>query len=240
MSRHHQPAELSRRLRRFLDAGLLARLPTAWQIRQGEIEMTPYVISSDATAEERYAGAPLGHPLLRQPLIFSQVGLDHFRTGSGLDVRLESLCAHLQLTYHRGMPVFDLQVVQTHADGLGRLRRSLDDMRRGRSALGRRRRRLATLIFGRPDEYLDRFLGAGGWIARAERLEYPTPADEDNLLPREYFSLVGFLDYCAEAFPARPGDVAWHRYPAHLFGLATRRFRAGRPMGWFSDAGQAP
>src|SRR6266540_3450077 len=109
---------LEQRLRLFLDAGLLRRLPTPWQIRQGELQMVPYVTSTDATAAEGYEGRPFGHPVLRQPLIFSQVGPDHLRIGSGLGCAHESVCTHLELTYHRGMPVFDLQVVQTHPDGL--------------------------------------------------------------------------------------------------------------------------
>jgi hypothetical protein len=231
------PAELHRRLQPFLEAGLLRRVPTPWQIWQGEIEMTPYVLSSDATAEETYDGAPLGHPLLRQPLLLSQIGLDHLRTGSALDVQLESLCAHLQLTHHRGMPVFDLQAVQTHPGGLARLRQAIEEIHTGSTARGRRRRRLARLILGRPDAYFERFLGADGWIARAERLDYPAASEEGNDLPREYYSLVGFLDYCAGAFPAAPRDLAWHRWPGHLVRLATRRLRAGRSMGWLRRPG---
>ena len=45
-------ALLARRLQVFRDAGLLPTIPTPWQIRQGEIEMTLFVISEDATAEE--------------------------------------------------------------------------------------------------------------------------------------------------------------------------------------------
>src|SRR5882757_10199953 len=129
---------LHERLRVFIDAGLLPRVPTSWQIRQGELQMAPYVISSDATAEEGYAGGPLGHPLLRQPLIFSQVGRDHLHIGSALGCAHASLCAHLQLTFHRGMPVFDLQVLQTHPDGLARLRRALEEMVAGSTRLARR------------------------------------------------------------------------------------------------------
>lgn len=225
-------AALAPRLRPFLDAGLLTRIPTPWQIRQGEIEMTLYVISDDATAEEAYAGAPLGHPLVRQPLVLSQVGLDHFRTGSALDVRLESLVAHMQLTHHRGMPVFDLQAAQTHPAGLERLRAAMEDMRSGASPLGRLRRRLAALIFARPDDYIRRFLGDDGWIARAARLDYPSAAEEGSALPPEHWSLTGFLDYCAVTFPAERPALDWS-LPRHLLTLAGRRLREGRRMGWF-------
>jgi hypothetical protein len=225
---------LAERLRVFRAAGLMDAVPTRWQIRQGGLEMTPYVVSTDVTAEEGYRRAPLGHPVLRQPLIFAEIGRDHLRTGSALDARLESVCAHLQLTHHRGMPVFDLQMVQTHAGGLEHLEAELEALLRGVTpAALRRRRRIATLILREPDEYFRRFLGPDGWIARAARLEYPTPRDERSNVPPEFFSLVGFLNYCAAAFPARPRDVAWWRYPRYVARLATRRFREGGGLGWF-------
>ncbi len=227
-------SELSTRLRVFTDAGLLPRVPTPWQIRQGEIEMAAYVTSTDATAEEGYHGAPLGHPVLRQPLIFSQVGLDHLSIGSALGVAHASLCAHLELTYHRGMPVFDLQAVQTHPDGLARLHESMRQLLEGVTPRARRRRRIARLILADVDGYIASFLGPDGWIARAERLDYASAESEGSAFPPEFFSLVSFLDYCAQAFPARRADIPLIRLPGHLLGLAGRRFREGRGFGWFS------
>jgi hypothetical protein len=226
--------DLRERLRVFLDAGLVTRLPTRWQLRQGELEMAPYVTSTDATAEEGYDGALFGHPVLRQPLIMSQVGPDHLRIGSALGCAAESVCTHLQLTYHRGMPVFDLQVLQTHDGGLQRLRRSLEELDAGATPAARRRLRIARLILKDARAYHAQFLGADGWIARAERLDYATPAEEGSAFPPEFFSLVGFLDHCARAFPATPGELGWRRLPAHLVGLAGRRFREGRGPGWFA------
>ncbi|HEX5058694.1 MAG TPA: hypothetical protein VFV99_05000, partial [Kofleriaceae bacterium] len=84
---------LAQRFSVFVDAGLLQRVPTRWQLLQGEIEMTPYVISTDATAEEGYRPHAFSHPLVRQLLIFSHVGRDHLRTGSALGAKLESICA---------------------------------------------------------------------------------------------------------------------------------------------------
>src|SRR5688572_30827204 len=116
---------LASRLQVFVDAGLLARIPTRWQLLQGEIEMTPYVVSTDATSEEGYRDHLASHPLVRQLTIFAHVGPDHLRTGSALGAKLESICAHLIVTFHRGMPVFDLQVIQTHDRGLERLREAI-------------------------------------------------------------------------------------------------------------------
>jgi hypothetical protein len=228
--------DFAARLKIFTDAGLLKHIPTPWQLRQGEWEMTPYVMSTDATDEKYYTR--LGHPVLRQAIILREVGLDHLATGSALGVKLESVCAHLQLTFHVGMPVFDLQVVQTHPNGLERLQVMLEDMANGTTALGQRRRRIATRIFLDPDAYIGRFFGADGWIARAARFDYATPGEADSAFPTEFFSLVGLLEYCATKFPAER-DVSWPRLPGHLLHLAGRRFREGRGFGWFGPRGPA-
>jgi hypothetical protein len=231
--------ELHARLRVFRDAGLLAQIPTLFQIHQGELEMAPYVTSTDATCEAGYAGAPLGHPVVRQPIVFSQVGLDHLRVGSALGAKLGSLCAHLQLTFHQGMPVFDLQAVMTHPGGLAHLRRGFEDLLTGATPHARRRRRIASLLFAAPDAYFARFLGDDGWIARAERLDFPSASEQGSAFPPEFFSLVGFLEHCAATFPARPGDLPASRWPAHLYALVSRRFREGRGFGWFAARGRA-
>lgn len=232
---------IRRRLQPFCEAGLLSaeEIPTWWQLRQAEIEMTPYVISTDATAESGYDGRLLGHPILRQPLIVSQVGLDHFRTGSGLGARHGSVCKHLHLTFHQGMPVFDLQVVQTHPDGLARLRERTLAVIHGTTAEGRRIGRLGRLTLSDPQAYYDQFLGDDGWIARAERFDYPGPASEGSVFPREFFSLVDLARYAAQAFSPALADTGWRRLPLHLARLGTRRFREGKRFGWFArDGGQ--
>ncbi len=224
------------RLRTFVDAGLVERIPTRWQLYQGTVEMTPYVASTDATAERYYKGARFGHPLVRQPLVVSRVGFDHFRTGSALGARLESLMGHLHLTYHEGMPVFDLQVVHTHDGGLDALRARTEELLAGDTPRARRHNRFASLILPNARAYYEQFLGDDGWIARAERFDYPGPSTEGSEFPPEFFSLVSFVNYCATAFPAHPRDTPWHRYPAHFVALATRRFREGRGFGWFARA----
>jgi hypothetical protein len=227
-------AELHDRLRVFSDAGILRALPTRWQLLQAEIEMTPYVISTDATAEEGYRRDVLAHPLVRQALIFAHVGRDHLRTGSALGARLESLCAHLVLTFHRGMPVFDLQLIQTHPGGLTRLAAAIAETRAGTTKLGRRRRAIAHRLFRDPDAYFAQF---DTWIDRAARFDYPPPSVEGSAFPPEFFSLVGLAEYAAAAFPPRTSDVGWTRYPAHVLALASRRFRDGSGFGWFGRRG---
>ena len=228
---------LEDRLRVFVDAGLLTRIPTRWQLLQGEIEMTPYVVSTDATAEEGYRDHLASHPLVRQVLIFSHVGRDHLRTGSALGAKLESICAHLILTFHRGMPVFDLQVIQTHAGGLDRMREAITEALDESTPIGKRRRRIANTLLRDPLAYFEQFLTDDGWIARAARFDYPGPTDEGSKFPREFWSLVDLAAYCEASFPARPRDLAWTHYPRHVMRLASRRARDGRRIGWFASDG---
>jgi hypothetical protein len=224
---------LEARLQVFVDAGLLARVPTRWQLLQAEIEMTPYVVSTDATAEEGYRDHLASHPLVRQLRIFAHVGRDHLRTGSALGAKLESVCAHLILTYHRGMPVFDLQVIQTHERGLDRLRDAIRETLDASTPVGARRRAIATTLLRDPVAYLESFLGDEGHIARAARFDYPGPGDQGSKFPREFWSLVDLAAYAAETFEARP--LAWAHLPRHVMQLASRRARDGRGMGWFGQ-----
>src|SRR4051794_24437412 len=102
-------AHLSRdpavRLAVFVDAGLIERVPTTWQLLQGQIEMAPYVMLPDAGDRARYAGARLGHPLLRTPIVLREVGANHLRIGHGLHNPAEVLFRHLNFVLHSGMPV---------------------------------------------------------------------------------------------------------------------------------------
>jgi len=225
---------LEQRFSVFVDAGLLQRVPTRWQLLQGEIEMTPYVISTDATAEEGYRAHVPSHPLVRQLLIFAHVGRDHLRTGSALGAKLDSICAHLIVTHHRGMPVFDLQVIQTHERGLERLRNAIEETLAQSTPLGKRRWRLVTTLLEDPVAYLEQFRGDDGWIARAERFDYPSPTEESSKFPPEFWSLVELARYSEARFPARPRDIPLGRLPRHLLHLVGRRAREGRGMGWFS------
>ena len=226
---------LAQRFAVFVDAGLLPRVPTRWQLLQGEIEMMPYVISTDATAEEAYRAHAASHPLVRQLLLFAHVGRDHLRTGSALGAKLESICAHLILTHHRGMPVFDLQVVQTHAHGLVHLRTAVEQALVQSTPIGKRRWRLVSTLLEDPIGYLEQFLGDLGWIARAERFDYPSSADENSKFPPEFWSLVELARYCEVTFPARPRDISLARLPGHVLHLAGRRAREGGGMGWFAS-----
>lgn len=223
---------LAARLSPFVEAGLVRRVPTTAQVKQGEMEMLPYVISSDATDEIHYVGTLLGHPVVRQPVIFSLVGLDHLEVGTGLAAKLDSVIRHTHFTYHQGMPVWDLQVIQTHPDGLARLRAETEALLAPKTLRHRGRRMLLGLILADPEPYLRLFLGDNGYIARAERFDYPKPSEEDAAFPAEFFSLVDFMNYCAETFPAR---VPLHRIPKRFVEVVSRRFREGKRIEWLDQ-----
>ncbi|PKN54569.1 MAG: hypothetical protein CVU56_25960 [Deltaproteobacteria bacterium HGW-Deltaproteobacteria-14] len=215
--------DLRVRLRPFLERGLIRAVPTPWQLLQGQLEMAPYVVMPDKGDSARYAGAPLGHPLLRQPLLLGEIGLDHLRVGHGLAAPLDSQLKHLAFVSHEGMPVYDLQLCQTHPDGLERLRTFLLEVDAGATAARRRQRRLASLIIPDAGAYRARFTDRGGYIDRAVAFDYPAP-DVDFLRP-EFSSLTHFVDYCLERFDPRPAGTPLWRHVAHLADLSTRRLR---------------
>ena len=220
---------LAARLAPFVEAGLVPRIPTAMQVRQGELQMLPYVISSDATNELYYAGTPLGHPVVRQPVLLGLIGRDHLETGTGFAAKLQSVIRHLHFTYHPGMPVWDLQVIQTHPGGLEALRLETEALLSPKTLVHRARRRLLGMIVADPDAYLRLFLGDEGYIARAARFDYPKPSEEDAEFPPEFFSVVDFVNYCAVAFPE---SVPLHRIPQTALEVVSRRFREGKRIEW--------
>lgn len=220
---------LAARLAPFVEAGLVPRIPTGMQIRQGELQMLPYVISSDATNELYYAGTPLGHPVVRQPVLLGLIGRDHLETGTGFAAKLESVIRHLHFTYHQGMPVWDLQVIQTHPGGLEALLLETEALLDPKTLVHRARRRLLGMIVADPNAYLRLFLGEQGYIARAERFDYPKPSEEDAEFPPEFFSVVDFVNYCAVAFPVH---VPFYRVPAQALEVVSRRFREGKRIEW--------
>lgn len=224
--------DLSQRLGIFVDAGLITRIPTRFQLLQGEFEMTPFVLSTDATMEDAYNRSLAAHPVVRQPALIREIGRDHFKTGSGLGMRLSSICKHLLLTWHQGFPVFDLQIIMTHPDGLDELERRAQALIAEELPSAQRLKRLARVLFPDPDAYHAQFLGEQGWIARARRFDNPSPAEVGSDFPEEFFSLANFAQYCADTFPAQPRDIGLHRVPGRLLWLAGRRAREGRDQGW--------
>lgn len=215
---------LRARLAPFLERGLVRAVPTRGQLMQGSIEMAPYVLSPDVTSESSYRPHIWAHPIVRQLSLVQHIGLDHFNVGSGLSVSLDSVCKHLILTWHAGMPTYDLQIVQTHPRGLDRLRSEFEGVLEPTTPQTRALRRLTERLFPDPGAYFHRFLSSGGWIERAARFDYPKASKEAANMPEEFYSLVGFVDHCAK-LPMSWREVGAPRVPAHLLRLVSRRFR---------------
>ncbi len=195
---------LSRRLEIFREAGLVHTIPTEWQLLLGQLEMAPYVVMPDAGDDARYAGAPLGHPLLRTPIVLSQIGLEHLRVGHGLHSSLVALLLHVAYVFHEGMPSFDLQLVQTHPGGLDALRRFLTDLDASDAPEFRHHRRLIDLVLPNARAYREAFVVEGGFIDRAERFDYPSAEEVAPFLRPEFTDLCRFVNYCARTFPEAP------------------------------------
>ncbi|MFK7999503.1 MAG: hypothetical protein AB8H86_07895 [Polyangiales bacterium] len=223
-SRDRLSRDPAQRLRFFVDAGLIPHIPTSWQLLCGQIEMAPYVILPDEGDDARYAGAPLGHPLTRTPIVFMEIGLDHLRAGHGLHARPESVYRHLNFVFHEGMPVFDLQLVQTVPGGLQRFREYTQAIEDGTSRKARRQRSRVDMILPGSSEYRAQFLRPGGWIERAEKLDYPTDDDIADFLRPEFSSLVRFANYCRETFDETPAYGP--ALPGRMLELATRALRS--------------
>ena len=192
---------LGTRLQPFLDRKLIDRVPTRWQLIVGEVEMAPYVVLPDAGDEERYDGARFGHPLARTPIVLSQIGWEHFRIGHGLDASLGALIRHCGFVYHEGMPVYDLQLVQTHPHGLDRLRQAFETIESSASLRARKDRLMSGWVIPRASAYRRRYLDRDGFIERAARFDYPAPAD---FLRPEFFSVASFCNYCSSAIEPDP------------------------------------
>lgn len=210
------------RLQVFVDAGLLTRIPSRFQLLQGQFEMAPYVVTPDEGDNDRYAGAPLGHPLLRTPIVFTEIGLDHLRIGHGLHARPESVYRHLMFVFHEGMPTFDLQLVHSIPGGLAELRKYAQDIEDGATVRSRFQRARIDLIIPHASVYRQQFLAPGGWIDRAEAFDYPSVEDIAPFLRPEFMSLAGFAQYCADTFVETPWELGLHKVPSQLYTLARR------------------
>ena len=204
------------RLAVFVDRGLIETLPTTWQLVQGQLEMAPYVVLPDPGDGSRYDGTLLGNPILRTPLIVSQIGLDHFRVGHGLHTSREAQYKHLNFVSHEGFPTYDLQLIQTMPDGLERFRSYTREIQEGATRHRRRQRALVDLVIPDAEAYRESFLEDGGWIDRAVAFDYPSEDEIEDFLRPEFSSLVHFMNHCARAYPARPGDTSLPGMPRHL------------------------
>jgi hypothetical protein len=215
---------LEQRLEPFLRAGLVPRLPTRWQLFQGQVEMLLYVLLPGETDADRYEGTLLGNPILRQPITLWHVGWNHLRLGSGLGAPAEALFRHLMFVHHEGFPDYDLQLIQTHPDGIARFREFIREIDEGDTRKARRLRRATRFVVPDTPGYRRRFLEQDGWLDRADALAYGAADTGDD--PPEFATLVSFVNHCARAHPSRPSEIPPARMPGHLWRLFTRRLRS--------------
>ena len=193
--------QLRRRMRVYLEDGIVKDLPNRWQVLQGEWEMAPYVVIPDADDSQRYESAPMGNPLLRTPLVLFYIGLDHFRIGTGLGAGTNSLIKHLNIVHHQIMPDWDLQLLQLKSGGLEKLKLYIDELDSKRPKLKHRiHRALIDAVLPDAREYRREFVKPGGWIERAANFDYTTDDDIPTYLRQEFFSLTRFLEWC-KTFP---------------------------------------
>lgn len=209
------------RVQIFVEHGLIPKLPTTWQLVQGQIEMGAYVALPDEGDNERYAGAPFGHPLLRTPIVLAEIGYDHTRIGHGLHAKAESVFRHLNFVFHDGMPEFDLQLLQTMPNGIEAFRAYTQAIEDGSSPKARKQRQRIDLILPRASAYRAQFLVPGGWLDRAAAFDYPTADDVTDFLRPEFTSLVRFMNHCASAYPTF-GVTELVRGPLRVVQLASR------------------
>jgi hypothetical protein len=120
------------------------------------------------------------------------------------------------------MPDYDLQLLQTHEGGLDRLRRYLRELDHPRPRLlTRLHRRMISAVMPEPREYRNELLRPGGWIDRAERMEFTQEEEMPDHLRKEFFSLIGFLRYCLTL----PEFCSTWSKPNVLLRLLTTKFR---------------
>jgi hypothetical protein len=189
--------QLRRRMRVYLQSGIVTDLPNRWQMLQGEWEMAPYVVAPDADDAVRYAGAPMGNPLLRTPLVLLYIGLDHFRVGTGLGAATTSIVKHLNIVHHQVMPDWDLQLLQLKKHGLEQLRWYIGELDSHRPSIKHRvHRTLINAVLPEAKTYRQSFVKPGGWIDRAQEFDYTPDTDIPEYLRPEFFSLMRFIEWC--------------------------------------------
>lgn len=224
MGRKSSQERLIHRLSPFTDTGLLPDVPNSWQILQGSFEMAPYVVLPDEDDSERYGTSLLGHPLLRTPIVLAYIGLDHFHVGSGLRAAPRSIIRHLCIVHHQVMPDYDLQLLQTHEGGIERLKHYLKELDHPRPRLiTRLHRKLIDVVMPDPKGYRHELIRPGGWIDRAERMDYTSEEAMPDHLRKEFFSLVSFLNHCLSL----PSSCSLSSKPGTLLRRMRTKFRKG-------------
>lgn len=175
---------LEERIGFFVRHGYLKRVPTPWQVKVGWFAMLPVTLSESDRERERSRSTLMGQVPIRVPLQILYNPRQLF-VDTGLTNRPEHIVRHVLSVYHEDAFLgYDLQVLQSHPNGLALLREEASKVVEGRTLWA---------------PYLRRLVGWPGYHARlvelaedAERFTYPDPLDVD---PR-FASLVGFAEFC--------------------------------------------
>lgn len=175
---------LRERLGFFVDAGLLAAVPSAWQVRVGWLAMLPVTLSESERERTRSRSTWLGQIPIRVPLqtLYSP---PQALAETGLYEPAEPIVRHLLSVYHEDAFLgYDLQLLQSHAGGLALLRRRASEVASSRRWVARGLRQLVA--------WPGYHAGLVALAERAERFDYPDPLDLD----RRFVTLVGFAAFC--------------------------------------------
>lgn len=193
-------AAAEERMHRLQDIGVLAantKLPTIDQLVCGEIEMAPFVIEPKSQDHDRYNGL-LRVPLLRTPALLAYIGSAHLNIFSGIDLEKTPITKHILATRHPGdNPIYDLQLLMIHEDGLDFLEERVYAVLSKKSA--RAEALLIKSIMGPQvaTDYWTKLLDE--YIPSARDLQFPrSSATNPENVRSEFYTLKDFIEGCAE------------------------------------------
>lgn len=183
-SRDRQLEMLDARFGFFVRKGLLRAVPSLWQTRVGWAAMLPVTLSESERERARSRSTWLGQIPIRVPLqvLYSphQIFAD-----TGLFQPVSRIVRHLVSVYHEDAFLgYDLQLLQSHPEGLRALAEEAERIARDPGLLSRGLRALV----GYPGYHR----GLVALADRASRDEYPDTLDLDT----RFVSLVGFGEFC--------------------------------------------
>lgn len=171
---------------------MLERLPSPWQVRVGWAAMLPITLSESEHERARSRRTLAGQIPIRVPLQLLYSPRQVF-SDTGLSLAARHVVRHLLCVYHEDAFLgYDLQLLQSHDDGLELLAREAKRVVDGQNPLS---------------PILRRVVGWPGYHARlielaaaAREFDYPDPLDLD----RRFCTLIGFARFCC-TLPDWPG-----------------------------------
>jgi hypothetical protein len=176
--------DAAKRLSFFVERGRLSAIPSDWQLRVGWMAMLPITLSESERERERSRSTWLGQIPIRVPLqlLYSP---HQGSADTGLLQPASRIVRHLLSVYHEDAFLgYDLELLQSHENGLALLAKRAREVAEGRDLVSRGLRALV----GWPGYHE----GLVALAERAGRFEYPDTLDLD---PR-FVSLVGFAEFC--------------------------------------------